>query len=159
MRLRHLLTAITFALATLSAHADVNPVPNPCALLNEQEATAVLGAPAKFGMKMDGSGMCMFNDAKGSPVLILHGAIWGSQADASEQIPSLSRVNLGKPPETVSGIGDHAVVLVTQQGDLMLVIQKQSKTVTLSLMHNAAPNLASRKLALEQAGKQIAGRL
>ncbi len=159
MRFHLFQASAALAGATLSASAEMKPIPNSCMLLSQQEVSVVVGSSVKVGAKSDLAGTCIFNDGTGHAVFSVRGSIHANKYDAYAELQALEQVTPLKWREAAFGPGDHADVLMTRQGDLVLLIQHQSKLVVLSLLHTAGPDVSSRKLFLEQAGRQVSARL
>ncbi len=158
MRSRWLLATSILISATFSAYAQGKPLLNPCGLLNAQEATALLGTPVTIEQRMNPNGLCLFDDSKGVPVFGIRGSIHGNKYDAYVEMRRVEGAMPSRSREEIHGLGDHAEILVTRQGAMILLIQKQAKLLTLSFLPGAGPDLATRKLFLEQFGRLAAAR-
>jgi hypothetical protein len=166
MRLSQILPALLLGSSAVLVHAggmptvvipNVMPIKDACVLLGPKEASNAVHMKVKMGVNR--SGMCIFGNAQGSPVISIAGLIYRNANDAADAIHKLGGRSGAAPfGETVADVGDQAIFVTSDAGDITLQAAKGGNFISLSLFHASLPDAADHKAAMIKAANKALAR-
>jgi hypothetical protein len=157
--MRCILTSVTllaFAAAMPAARAADKPV---CALITVQEASAILGVPARTGPALAPI-MCVFSPVSGQGQVMA--VVPPANPNGGTELKDLLRVDRmdrsHPPAELVSGVGNQAAFFYSTSGDVTLTAFTKDRAVQIVVQHGSGPTTPARKAAMvDTVKKMIAG--